>query len=77
MVRGRAAPAKPISRQDNIVTRLASILLMFAVLNVDAMVRSSLPHDGLFPSAFDSFLLSPQNLLTRVSTVARHPEYSI
>jgi hypothetical protein len=25
------------------------LLLMFAVLNVDAMVRSSLPHGGLFP----------------------------
>jgi hypothetical protein len=52
-------------------------LLMFAVLDVDAMVRSSLPHGGLFPEAFDSFLLSTQNLLTRVSTFARHPEYSI
>jgi hypothetical protein len=40
---------------------------MFAVLNVDAMVRSSLPHGSLFPEAFDSFLLSTQNLLTRVS----------
>jgi hypothetical protein len=50
---------------------------MFAALNVDAMVRSSLPHCGLFPQAFDSFLLSTQHLLTRVSTLARHPEYSI
>jgi hypothetical protein len=50
---------------------------MFAVLNVDAMVKSSLPHGGLFPKVFDSFLLSTQNLLTRVSTLARHPEHSI
>jgi hypothetical protein len=33
---------------------------MFAVLNVDAIGRSSLPHGGLFPQAFDSFLLSTQ-----------------
>jgi hypothetical protein len=52
-------------------------MLMFAMLNVDAMVGSSLPHGGLFPQAFDSFLLSTQNLLTRVFTPARHPEYSI
>lgn len=50
---------------------------MLAVLNVDAMVRSSLPHGGLFPKAYDSFLLSTQSLLTRVSTLARHPEHSI
>jgi hypothetical protein len=31
---------------------------MFAVLNDDGMVRSSLPHDVLFPYAFDSFLLA-------------------
>jgi hypothetical protein len=52
-------------------------MLMFAVLNVDATVTSSLTHGGLFPKAFDSFLLSTQNQLTRVSTLARHPEYSI
>jgi hypothetical protein len=28
---------------------LSKGVLMFAVLNVDAMVRSSLPHGGLFP----------------------------
>jgi hypothetical protein len=50
---------------------------MFAVFNVDAMVRSCLPHCGLFPEAIDLFLLSTQNLVTRVSTLARHPEYSI
>jgi hypothetical protein len=31
---------------------------MFAELNVDAKVRSSLPYGCLFPKAFDSFLLS-------------------
>jgi hypothetical protein len=29
---------------------------MFAGLNVDAMVRSSLPHGGSFPYGFDSSL---------------------
>jgi hypothetical protein len=50
---------------------------MFAVWNVDAMVGSGLTHGGLFPQAFDSFLFSTQNLLTRVSALAQHPEYSI
>jgi hypothetical protein len=31
------------------VNNLIEHMLMFAVLNVDAMVRSSLPHGGLFP----------------------------
>jgi hypothetical protein len=53
------------------------LMLTFAVLNVDAMVRSSLTHGGLFPKAIDSFLLSTQELFTRVSTLARYPEYSI
>jgi hypothetical protein len=52
-------------------------VLTFAELNVDAKVRSSLPRGSLFPEAFDSFLLSTQNLLTRVSALALHPEYSI
>jgi hypothetical protein len=29
---------------------------MLVVLNVAAMVRSRLPHGGLFPEAFDSLL---------------------
>jgi hypothetical protein len=61
--------------KENFVMNCA--LLVFAVLKVDATVGSSLPHGGLFPSAIDSFLLSTKTLLTRVSTVARHPEYSI
>jgi hypothetical protein len=44
------------------LTDIGQNALMFAVLTVDAMVRSSLPRGGLFPYAFDSFLLSTQNL---------------
>jgi hypothetical protein len=34
--------------------------VLFAVLNVDAVGGSRLPHGGLFPQAFDSFLFSTQ-----------------
>jgi hypothetical protein len=39
-----------LGQHENILAKIRALtLLMFAALNVDAMVRSSLPHCCLFP----------------------------